>query len=277
MKKMPLVSINIRTYNSEKTLTKTLQSVKDQTYKNTEIIVSDGYSTDASVAIAKRYGATVHFAQKLGDAREENYRRSKGKYIFSVDSDQILDKTVVERCVEMCESGHDAVTISEKSIIQKNTFTEKLIAYDKYLIDSLQDDNLMFGTACPRFFKQTLLADIEWSKGLSIFDDTILYAALLKKGAKIAYVSDVAIRHYEVDSMVTVFRKFYRYGQGYFKALSQNPTTIVSRSLPRRSYFSWKAISRPHYLAGLIGLYVVKATGASLGALSYVIGKIKNK
>lgn len=274
MKHSPLVSINIRTYNSEKTLAKTLQSIKDQDYPSIEVIVSDGYSTDGSVEIAKRFGARINFARKLGDARQENYKQSNGAFILSVDSDQLLDPNVVSRCVELCGQGYDAVTISEKSIIRHNTIVEKLIAYDKYLIDSLRDDDLLFGTACPRFFKQELLRDIEWSKGLSIFDDTILYATLLKKGAKIAYLSDASIRHYEVDSFKIVFQKFYRYGQGYFKALAENPATIVSRSLPRRSYFSLKALSRPHYFLGLIALYTVKAAGAGLGALSYLSGTV---
>ncbi|GAI87448.1 unnamed protein product [marine sediment metagenome] len=37
----PLVSINIPTYNSEKTLDECLSSVKNQTYKKIEIIIID--------------------------------------------------------------------------------------------------------------------------------------------------------------------------------------------------------------------------------------------
>ena len=67
--KLPLVSINIPTYNSQKTLGETLASIKKQTYPNIEIIVADGYSRDRSVAIAKSYGAKVFYAQRLADAR----------------------------------------------------------------------------------------------------------------------------------------------------------------------------------------------------------------
>src|SRR3989344_849609 len=177
MKKKPLVSVNIRTFNSERTLEKTLNSVKNQTHPIMEIIVSDGYSKDRSVEIAKLYGAKVHYVAKLGDARYQDYRKSKGKYLLSLDSDQILDSGAIERCVNLCENkGFDAVTISEKSIIDKGTFLQKLIGYDKWLVDQNQDADINFGTACPRFFNKSLFDDIKWPGGLSVFDDTILYA-----------------------------------------------------------------------------------------------------
>lgn len=271
MKNNPLVSVNIRTFNSEKTLEKTLKSVKDQIYKNIEIIVSDGHSGDNSVKIARKYGAKVHFVAKLGDARYKDYQLSQGKYLLSLDSDQVLDKQVIEKCVVICEKQDvGAVTIAEKSIIQKGTLIENLIAYDKWLIDKNRDIDVMFGTACPRFFKKSVFENIKWPPGLSVFDDTILYSTLQKKSIKIAYLSSCFIRHHEVTSWIIFFKKFYRYGKGYFGALKENPATVASRSLPRKSYFTAAAFSKPHYFLGLLLLYFVKVTAAFTGVISYI-------
>lgn len=271
----PLVSINIRTYNSEKCIEETLKSVKKQTYKNIEILVSDGFSKDKSVKIAKLYGAKVGYANKLGDARYQNFKRSKGKYLLSLDSDQVLDKELVKECVENIKKrGVDALTISEKSFItKKSTAIEKIIAYDKWLIDKNQDDNALFGTACPRFFKRELLAKIKWPPELSIFDDTILYAELIDKGAVCGYLSSSSIYHHEVDNWLVFAKKFFRYGKGYMKAFCQKPYTIAAHSLPRRSYFSAIALTKPHLYIGLLFLYLVKISAASLGALTYIILK----
>lgn len=276
MKNLPLVSINIRTFNSAKTLEEALQSVNNQTYKNIEIIVSDGFSKDRSVSIAKKYGASVNYADKLGDARYQNYKESRGKYVLSLDSDQVLDKKLIEVCVNLCERrGLDALTISERSIIKKGTFLEKLIAYDKWVIDQNKDADLVFGTACPRFFKRNLLDKIIWPKELAIFDDTILYEELLKQNAKISYVGSCSIRHYEVTDWTALIKKFYRYGKGYFVAWQKSPGTIAAHSLPRRSYFSKAAFSKPHYFLGLLILYMVKALAASFGVLSYFFADFK--
>jgi glycosyltransferase involved in cell wall biosynthesis len=56
----PLVSVIIPTKNSAKTIEKCLKSVKDQTYKNIEIIVVDNFSTDGTYEIAKKYTEKVY-------------------------------------------------------------------------------------------------------------------------------------------------------------------------------------------------------------------------
>lgn len=268
MKKTPLVSVNIRTYNSARTLGETLESVKRQTYKSIEIIISDGFSKDESVKIAKRYGAQVHYADKLGDARQQNYKNSRGTYVLSLDSDQVLEKKVIESCVKLCEvKRFDAVTISEHSIIQKGTLIEKLIAYDKWVVDKNRDADPKFGTACPRFFRKSILSEIKWPKNLAVFDDTILYNELIRRGGKEVYLPYPSILHHEVDNWWVFAKKFFRYGKGYFGALRVQPGTIAAHSLPRRSYFSKYALEKPGYFLGLLALYGVKVSSASLGAI----------
>ncbi|MBU2459188.1 MAG: glycosyltransferase, partial [Nanoarchaeota archaeon] len=52
--KSPLVSVNIPTFNSEKTLGKTIESVKSQTYPEIEILIVDSHSKDKTLEIAKQ-------------------------------------------------------------------------------------------------------------------------------------------------------------------------------------------------------------------------------
>ena len=54
-KSQPLVSIITISLNSEKTITKTIESVKNQTYKNIEYIIIDGKSEDRTIDIVHSY------------------------------------------------------------------------------------------------------------------------------------------------------------------------------------------------------------------------------
>ena len=53
-KNLPLVHINIPTFNNEKTIRQTLYSILNQTYKNIKIRVIDNGSTDKTLFIIKK-------------------------------------------------------------------------------------------------------------------------------------------------------------------------------------------------------------------------------
>ena len=53
--KKPLVSIIVITYNSAKYVLETLESAKNQTYQNIELIISDDCSIDNTVDICTRW------------------------------------------------------------------------------------------------------------------------------------------------------------------------------------------------------------------------------
>lgn len=274
-KQLPLVSINIPTYNSQKTLGETLKSIKNQTYSNIEVIIADGHSRDSTVAIAKSSGAKILYAEKLADARYMCFENSKGVYVLILDSDQVLQPKLIAECVKLCERGFDAVTISERSIISKGSLVEKLIAYDKWVVDQNRDADAVFGTALPRFFKRSALSSIDWPKNLIVFDHTYIYMALVRMGKRVAYLSSVYISHHEVSTWASFARKFFRYGQGYVEAFWGKPGPIAAHSLPRRSYFSAAALSKPNYFLGLLLLYVVKVVAAGLGVVSYLFGQLR--
>ena len=52
---IPLVTIGIPVYNSEKFLAQAISSVLRQSYSNFELIITDDGSTDASVSIAQSF------------------------------------------------------------------------------------------------------------------------------------------------------------------------------------------------------------------------------
>lgn len=66
-----LVSIVIPTKNSGRTIEICLKSIKNQTYRNVEILVVDYYSIDQTRRVAKKYGARAHghFSGKRKDSR----------------------------------------------------------------------------------------------------------------------------------------------------------------------------------------------------------------
>ncbi|MDP2638258.1 MAG: hypothetical protein Q8P26_04320 [Candidatus Levybacteria bacterium] len=72
-------------------------------------------------------------------------------------------------------------------------------------------------------------------------------------------------------------KKYYKYGKGYFLAFRRDPSTIVTHSLPRTSYFSLVALSKPNYFFGLLLLYFIKVMSAGIGASTYLLSDLLRK
>lgn len=88
----PLLSIIIPTLNAAKVLETCLKSIKKQTFKDYEIIVVDGGSTDKTHKIAKKFKCKIiHNPLKTAEAAKAlGLKMASGKYIALIDSDNIL-------------------------------------------------------------------------------------------------------------------------------------------------------------------------------------------
>lgn len=268
-----LVSIAIPTWNSAKTLRKTLESIKKQTYSPVEIIVADGESKDNTVEIAKEYGAKICFGKELAKARHEALKKAKGMYLLQLDSDQFIGRDLVERCVRTIEKNNlDALIIYEQSLInQKNTMLELFLAFDKRLVSRSKDAHPVFGAAIPRFFKRKLLLSMQWPKNISILDDAILFEKNSNILKHVGFLEGKGIMHHEVGNWKTFFKKFVRYGELYIPTLKVSSRTTLGHSLPRRVYVSTEVFFHPKVFVGLATLYLVKAVAVLTGIMVYLL------
>ena len=160
MDNLPLVSITIPSYNSEKTISLCLEGVSKQTYPNIETLVIDSHSTDKTRDIAASYGARVIECDgKLLAARQLGLKESKGPYIVFVDTDQILEPMAIERAVGLMDD-YDMVVFEVWSY-NTGWFIPKLHAASKQIINARFGKPGAFdptrGPFLPRFFKREIL------------------------------------------------------------------------------------------------------------------------
>jgi len=104
----PLVSVILTSYNYEQYIAESIQSVLNQTYQNTELIIVDDGSTDRSREIieqvikdAKIKVQTV-FKQQGGQATalNEGYKRVSGEIVCFLDSDDVWYEDRIETVVD---------------------------------------------------------------------------------------------------------------------------------------------------------------------------------
>lgn len=203
----PLVSVICACYNQSKYVTESLESVKNQTYSNLEIIIWDDSSADDSVKIIENWifqnkNLKIIFIknkQNFGICKSLNnaYSKANGKYIQMLALDDILLCDKIERHVEILEKSSekeglvftDAYLINDKSEFYQNKF----IAYHKKYLN-LKSGNffeeLLIGNFIPAmsiFYKSEIFAQVgKWDENL-IFED---YDMILRIAKSFDFIFD---------------------------------------------------------------------------------------
>lgn len=111
MNKRPLISVIIPVYNTAPYLNESIGSVMKQTMHDIEMIIVNDCSTDGSEEIIhelaltdKRissYSLTKNQGQSV--ARNEALKHAHGKYLYFMDSDDVLETDALEKCYNECE------------------------------------------------------------------------------------------------------------------------------------------------------------------------------
>ena len=92
----PKISVITITYNSEKTLEETINSVVSQDYDNLEYLIIDGGSTDHTLDIVEKYRDKIAVVVSepdngISDAFNKGIDRATGEIIGIINSDDLLE------------------------------------------------------------------------------------------------------------------------------------------------------------------------------------------
>lgn len=207
-----LVSIVVPIYNVELYLDRCIESIVNQTYTNLEIILIDDGSYDKCPIICDAWAdkdvriKVIHKKNAgLGEARNSGLRVATGKYVFFIDSDDYLDLSAVERCVDTAEStSADTVIFGRQKAYPDGTFKDdskniKNALYEgnaikEGVIPSIFDYSLGFGaSACSKMFNMSAISEFGLtfeSERSVISEDTLFCLEYFSKASVVAVISD---------------------------------------------------------------------------------------
>lgn len=125
---MPKISVIIPCFNSEKYIAETLDSVLAQTFSDWQAICVNDGSTDKTREILEKYvkkdGRIKVFTQKnqgVVVARNNAAEKAQGDYLFFLDSDDLIEKTMLEKTYNaIIKSKSDIITTRAKMFDVKN-------------------------------------------------------------------------------------------------------------------------------------------------------------
>lgn len=215
----PLVSIVVITYNSSKFVRETLESAKDQTYKNIELVISDDFSTDNTIDICKawieknkeRFVRTAIISSKKNTGIPANCNRgwlaSNGEWIKLIAGDDAL----MPNCIELnlnfinkqsrilhsnCEIYNNSFTIDNFiAVTDKNDhpFCNAKTAVEQYRLLLKRKGAITSPTV---FFHREILESVfGFDEEFFLIEDLPMWLKLSKAGNMFYFIDAVTVKY----------------------------------------------------------------------------------
>ena len=208
-KKSKLVSIVIPVYNEEKYITKCLNSVLSQTYKNIEIIVVDDKSIDNTVALIEKIDDKRIKLIKLdknggvANARNKGILLAKGDYLCFLDGDDFWVPSKLEKQLIFIKGK----TFIYSDFTYYNNGKEKRVKVPVRLSYKDALKNTCIFTSTVMFDMNRVDKKDLHMPNLKIGEDTYVWWNVLKKGI-IAYGMNDSLAYYRVGNKSLSSNKF---------------------------------------------------------------------
>ncbi len=215
-----MVSVIIPVYNTEPFLEECLKSVTSQTYEDLEIIVINDGSTDGSGEICKRWkkkDSRICYMEKenqgQGAARNLGVTLATGDYIIFVDSDDYVDKQLVEKVYNrISREKADLCVYANYSV-----GTEKrraLLDFKLFHGNSTQDNKGLLGNMipilCNKMFAKELIKNSGITMSNRMCEDLVFNARLYVRAKRICML-DEPLYYYRYNREGNMTTKYDRY------------------------------------------------------------------
>lgn len=262
-----LVSVVIPTKDSGRTLRKCLESLVTQTYQNFEILIVDKRSTDDTIGIAGEFKARI-FSLDGERTTAKNYasRKANGTFVLFIDSDMVLEPTVIEQCVKAMQAPDvGGIVIPEKST--GLGFWVKVRDFER---------SFYYGTKVEsaRFFRTNDVLEVGgFDEEVIMYEESTLPQRIEKIGLKTSVrVSSFIIHDEDNFQLINWLRKkrYYSYSAKMYtqkyKSYSQQQLGVRNRAGIYIGNRNWITLVK-HPILG-IGLVILKG-------LEFFVSKMK--
>lgn len=119
----PKLSVIICTFNRAERLAKCLESLTKQTFKDFEVIIVDGGSTDGTLKVTEKSRNSLNTRTvtetrtELAQVRDRGWREARGEYVSWIDDDVVVSPSWAEEIVHTLDENPDVSGVSGPTIV----------------------------------------------------------------------------------------------------------------------------------------------------------------
>jgi glycosyltransferase involved in cell wall biosynthesis len=219
------VSIVTTAYNVENYIKECIDSLLAQTYKNIEIIIVNDCSTDSTMSVVSQYNDDriniINHAVNMGAgwARRTGIEASTGDYVITVDGDDWLSPTFIEKLVENAIENDADIVSGGITIVYNNEYQEikkfiPMISVGYKKFKDYDDNKIIFLNN--KLVRKSMYELVPYSTR-RFCEDTPVILPLLYYANMVSYVDEQGYFYRQHNS--SLCKRTNDFEQGLFKAL----------------------------------------------------------
>lgn len=267
-----LVSIVVITYNSEKFVIETLDSIRCQTYKNIELIISDDASTDQTLYLCQNWlrinGSrfvncnllSVEHNSGISANCNRGFKASNGEWIKIIAGDDMLLESCIEDFLYFSSRNKNFSVLFSRIIFLKNGKREKdkVLEIENTTDIDLQKELILNGSSLRApgclIKKEALIKAGLFDERYPFLEDLPLWISLNQKGFIIGFVPKYLIL-YRIHSTNIFSSKthFFEINTLFYDSYSRFLNEILfPLLLTNKYYLKYLTLRYFNYIDGLI-------------------------
>lgn len=218
--KEPFVSVIVPVYNVENYLYNCLESLRNQTFKDFEVLLVDDGSTDESNNICFDYCAKYpyfHLLNKenggVASARQLGLSSSIGEYVIHVDPDDYVESRFLEKLYNKAKENNADMVVCD--YIEEFPKYSKDFQHNSLNISKAEDlfdaviSGKVWGVLWNKLIRRNIIGSIKFEDGINIQEDKLFICRVLRRAKNIAYV-EIPLYHYNRQNENSILGKSYR-------------------------------------------------------------------
>ena len=187
---MTLFSIVVVSYNTKKDFIKTISSIKKQTFRNYEIIIVDGLSTDGTVDYikkikGKKIKAIIKKDQGIYDAMNKGVKKSKSEWVIFLNSGDVFHNNKVLKKISKKQIDNKDILFGD-SIVDNGYFNfivkAKMFEKNTFLMPFCHQSSIV---------RRNLLLKYQFSLNYKIASDFDFFENFSNKNFSFFYIKTI--------------------------------------------------------------------------------------
>lgn len=208
------VSVIVPIYNVEDYLARCLDSILNQTLKDIEIIAVDDGSTDRSGQIVDQYAAqypSIVVCHKknggLSDARNYGMKFASGEFISFVDSDDYIDKTMLEKMYQKAMNHQLDIVVCD-TMMQYSDHAFPLASNLHYTNDLVRAYIFAHPMACTRLVRKQIMDQFSFEQGI-YYEDLNVTPTYVIATHKIGFIEEPLYHYVQREESIMNQQRFH--------------------------------------------------------------------